>query len=232
MPTSLPNAGFDPKESPQEKSRRVHREWVAKNREHRRRYNRKWAKSHPDSVRATFKKWVERNPEKYALSIKRTMERRRARMSEYKDYMREYAKRYYRKNRLKILAKTKAYAKAHPEVGKKSNRNWRRNHPEKDRAHSAAGHSARKARMRGAQVPKSGINKLIKRWKLQKRFTCYFCGNRFPTSSLHIDHFTPVSRGGKHSPDNVCKSCDKCNLKKRAKPVAEIDFLNQKILPI
>ena len=229
MPSLPPNAGLGQKESPQERRRRVHREWRLKNRERRNRYKREWNKTHQSSVRKTFEKWVRNNPEKYARSIKNTALKRRDKIREY---MRTYSKRYYRKNRLKILSQTKAYAKAHPEVRRKCGKNWSRNHPEKYRAHNAASSSVRHARMRGAQVPKSGVRKLIERWKLQKRFTCYFCGGRFPISHLHIDHFVAVSRGGKHSSDNVCKSCDTCNLKKRSKPVSEINFLNQKLLSL
>jgi 5-methylcytosine-specific restriction endonuclease McrA len=34
---------------------------------------------------------------------------------------------------------------------------------------------------------------------------------------MHIDHFHPLSKGGKHSIDNLVASCAKCNLSKGSK---------------
>ena len=212
--------------------RKVYAEWRNKNKKRRNEYNRQWYESDPKrkvQKAESFKRWRNANREHLKKAQKDYARKNKERI---RRYMQDYSKRYYKKNRLRILSQTKAYSKAHPEIRRKCGKNWIRNNPEKARAHNAAGSSVRRARERGAHVPKSGVNKLVKRWKLKKRFTCYFCGNRFPTDRLHIDHFVAVSRGGKHSSDNVCKSCDTCNLRKRAKSVSEITFLNQKLLPI
>lgn len=43
---------------------------------------------------------------------------------------------------------------------------------------------------------------------------CQYCGKRFPTSELSLDHVLPRSRGGETSWENIVCSCVKCNVKK------------------
>jgi 5-methylcytosine-specific restriction endonuclease McrA len=43
---------------------------------------------------------------------------------------------------------------------------------------------------------------------------CQYCGKKFSTSELSIDHVLPTSRGGKTTWDNVVCACVKCNVKK------------------
>jgi 5-methylcytosine-specific restriction endonuclease McrA len=43
---------------------------------------------------------------------------------------------------------------------------------------------------------------------------CQYCGRRFPTSELSLDHVTPRSLGGSNSWDNVVCCCLECNVKK------------------
>jgi 5-methylcytosine-specific restriction endonuclease McrA len=43
---------------------------------------------------------------------------------------------------------------------------------------------------------------------------CQYCGRRYPTSELSIDHVLPKSRGGLTTWDNVVCCCTDCNVKK------------------
>ncbi len=49
---------------------------------------------------------------------------------------------------------------------------------------------------------------------LRDRFTCQYCGQRFPTQDLTFDHVVPRSRGGRTSWTNVVAACSGCNLRK------------------
>ncbi|MGB1005886.1 MAG: HNH endonuclease [Thalassobaculaceae bacterium] len=49
---------------------------------------------------------------------------------------------------------------------------------------------------------------------LRDRFSCQYCGERFPTPELTFDHVIPRSRGGRTSWDNVVTACGACNLRK------------------
>lgn len=43
---------------------------------------------------------------------------------------------------------------------------------------------------------------------------CQYCGRRFPTSELSLDHVTPLSRGGHTSWENIVCACLPCNVRK------------------
>ena len=43
---------------------------------------------------------------------------------------------------------------------------------------------------------------------------CQYCGRRFPTSELSLDHIVPKSRGGASGWTNVVCCCVKCNVRK------------------
>lgn len=45
-------------------------------------------------------------------------------------------------------------------------------------------------------------------------YKCCYCGKKFPTSELNLDHVVPRSKGGKTTWDNIVTSCIKCNIKK------------------
>ncbi len=44
--------------------------------------------------------------------------------------------------------------------------------------------------------------------------TCQYCGKRFKTSDLNLDHVVPKSRGGGTRWDNLVCSCIRCNTRK------------------
>ena len=47
---------------------------------------------------------------------------------------------------------------------------------------------------------------------------CYYCGRAISRDrkERHVDHMTPVSRGGTNWPDNIVVACADCNLRKGA----------------
>ncbi len=45
-------------------------------------------------------------------------------------------------------------------------------------------------------------------------YRCCYCGKRFPTQDLNLEHIVPRSRGGKTDWSNVVTACIPCNLKK------------------
>ena len=46
------------------------------------------------------------------------------------------------------------------------------------------------------------------------RNICQYCGKRFPTSELSLDHVIPRSTGGKANWENIVCACTSCNVKK------------------
>lgn len=43
---------------------------------------------------------------------------------------------------------------------------------------------------------------------------CQYCGKRFPTSELSLDHVVPTCRGGTTTWENLVCACVRCNVKK------------------
>ncbi|HVX62968.1 MAG TPA: HNH endonuclease [Pirellulales bacterium] len=62
---------------------------------------------------------------------------------------------------------------------------------------------------------------------------CQYCGKRFPTSELSLDHVLPRSRGGETSWENIVCSCVKCNVKKggRTPHEAHMQLIRQPSCP-
>lgn len=71
----------------------------------------------------------------------------------------------------------------------------------------------------------------IKEVKSHKKFTCYWCGQRFSTKLFTKDHIIPLSRGGTDTKDNLVASCSFCNTSKGAKMPYEFNLtLKQPLL--
>lgn len=115
-----------------------------------------------------------------------------------------------------------------PDNDRALNRKWKLKNPEKLKAQrvrwcikqKVSRHLItieRRATQKRATVNPSGIKRMVIRWKSEPSFVCYYCHRSFPTMVLHIDHVIPLSRGGKHSLDNLCRSCPSCNMSKNSK---------------
>ena len=53
-------------------------------------------------------------------------------------------------------------------------------------------------------------------------FRCIFCGRTSKETSLHVDHITPVTRGGRNELDFLATLCQECNLGKGAQNIENI----------
>lgn len=52
--------------------------------------------------------------------------------------------------------------------------------------------------------------------------SCYLCGGAIDWHTAHLDHTTPVSRGGTNRPENLAWTCRFCNTAKGSMTVAEL----------
>lgn len=50
---------------------------------------------------------------------------------------------------------------------------------------------------------------------------CQYCGRKFPTSELSLDHVIPRSRGGRATWENIVCSCLNCNVRKGSRTPEE-----------
>ena len=75
---------------------------------------------------------------------------------------------------------------------------------------------------KGKVVHKHSHIPLRNRWLFARDdHTCLYCGRRFNSSQLTMDHITPRSRGGRKTWTNAATSCKRCNLLKGARTPEE-----------
>jgi 5-methylcytosine-specific restriction endonuclease McrA len=53
---------------------------------------------------------------------------------------------------------------------------------------------------------------------------CHYCGRRFPSSQLTMDHVIPLARGGTSAPGNIVPACSACNRAKKLKTPVDDAF--------
>lgn len=59
-------------------------------------------------------------------------------------------------------------------------------------------------------------------------FTCRYCGKKATDGEImHVDHILPISKGGTDNIDNLCTSCEECNLGKTNKIILPISIDNK-----
>ena len=110
------------------------------------------------------------------------------------------------------------------EYARRKNKEMRLLSPDKLREKERLKHSRRRARIKGSI---SDSNKVIKEHLLKSKNVCYWCGIKITKkTSIHIDHVTPLARGGLNTAGNLVKSCAKCNQTKNAKPLSEVSMSN------
>jgi 5-methylcytosine-specific restriction endonuclease McrA len=142
-------------------------------------------------------------------------EARREYARQYRDNNREAKResdRQYRANNCDARREyNREYQANNLEAARERSRQWATNNPDKARANSAR----RRARQLDATVEVFTTEELHAHW-LSKGIDpekCWYCAK--PVE--HYDHFEPLSRGGKHSMDNLVPACASCNLSKHAR---------------
>lgn len=126
---------------------------------------------------------------------------------EKKAYDREYLKR----NLVRVSAQRRVYRERNAEMYLLRAREWAKANPDKRRAISAAYTARRRAIEKGGDSTAT-----IFRWEQAAPKVCHWCSVKCP-EKYHVDHYEPLSKGGRHEVDNLVIACPKCNLKKSAK---------------
>jgi hypothetical protein len=183
-----------------EKIRKKVDKWVKENRERNTNNKRNWYLSNRDKI-------LKKRSEHYAQHREAMLERqkkyqKRPEVREHKlkrqhIYYQEYKKRpSVREQRREYLRK---YREEHPEKGKMV-------------------HHRRRA-LENGNGGSYTVEELNQLWHEQRGF-CYYCGEllyKTLNSVYHIEHKTPLSRGGTNDISNIVLSCAECNLRKGTK---------------
>jgi len=106
-----------------------------------------------------------------------------------------YKSDYYKKNKEEILRKNKAWKEANKDLVKKIQKEWYKKDYKNNRDKYYHKRNLRRAKLdeQTANLSKSEVNeiKILFRW-----------AQELP-GKWHVDHIIPLSKGGKHHPDNL-----------------------------
>lgn len=154
-----------------------------------------------DHVKTYQKKYAAKNTKKVKARSKRWREANRESLLVQK-------REYYETNKSVILPKLKLYSAAHPEYLKAST-------------------ARRRSILRKASGSCSSKQMIAKceyhGWQ------CYLCGTPVTMKTLHMDHRTPIARGGSNWPANLAPACVPCNLSKSRKTEKEYRAFRQSL---
>lgn len=107
-------------------------------------------------------------------------------------------------------ARKRAYAQRNPERVKAARRAYWERNPEKWLGYT------RRRRAAKLQAEGSHTDQDVLDLAVAQGFTCVYCSAPL-AKGCHIDHKTPLSRGGSDYPSNLQILCGPCNLKKNAR---------------
>lgn len=147
----------------------------------------------------------------------------------YRDKRVEYHRRYYidhseklkqsnrlwhTNNRQEANQRSRQWYSANPDKARENKRRWIRDNPEKHREVRRAKEQRRRARKHNAEGTHTAAD--IQAQYERQNGRCYYCGLKVG-KKYHVDHVTPLSRGGSDGPENLVVTCGGCNLRKNDK---------------
>lgn len=163
--------------------------------------------------REACKKWSTENRER-----KRAIDREYYSHPENATKVKRRARDYHRVNSLAIAEKLRARAEWRTPEAKARRAVWRSKNQELLTTHSE--------RYRATKVSSDDGSVTTAAWK--EVVSCFGgrCGYCLkPVRSPHMDHVIALSRGGKHTIENVVPCCGRCNQSKHNKPVFLVTYL-------
>lgn len=167
-----------------------------------------------DKCRASVRDWRLKYPEKAKIKA------RESALRHWDKYIARH-KEWRSKNRDKVRAETRDYYLRNKDKCHDMVMQWRKENPEAARS-IILNRIARKQNAEGSFSKKDITEKL----ELQNN-KCVYCQCDVSVS-YHVDHITPLYRGGSNWPDNLQILCPSCNCSKGAKTHDEfIEFLQK-----
>jgi hypothetical protein len=125
---------------------------------------------------------------------------------------------YHYANRDSLIEKKKNYNFKNKEHISKYNKLYRQT--ENGKASRKNSHQKRRTKFKSGDVNTEQLKQLYINTK-----NCYWCNCKLEKDDTHLDHFYPLSKGGKHTINNLVLSCSSCNLSKATKH--PIDFAKE-----
>ncbi len=152
----------------------------------------------------------------YLKNIKRLRKQSRERASVNKYKKAEYDREYRLDNLDSIKHKKKMYREENKESIALKKKEWQKT--EAYKLYQRVYQHRRRAKVASAgSFTKEDIEQMYK----EQKGKCYYGGHISLEDGFHIEHMTPISRGGSNNIDNIALSCANCNFRKRTKTFKE-----------
>lgn len=176
-----------------------------------------WRKNNPQKTKLQVKEWYKNNKEKsnayhakYRLTHPRKpntkwREENRVRINELRNLR-------HLENPEKRKMQNNAWYENNKELCKKKNAEWTKNNPEKIKI--------KNQKRRTAKSTGSLTATHIKAMYISQKEKCPVCKKSIK-DKYHIDHVTPLAKGGSNDIENIQLLCPFCNLSKGAKDPIE-----------
>lgn len=130
------------------------------------------------------------------------------------DRFREASNKCHASHREERLAKQRNWRRSNLDRERARVQQWMKDNPELYRAYQHAYRARRYAAIDG-----SVTTEFIQ--ALYRQEQCCYCNKEIPREDRTIDHIVPISRGGKHSTNNLAMCCGSCNSSKRNRLLSE-----------
>lgn len=165
---------------------------------------------HKNYVEANKDRLREYDKAQYWLNHEKHLENKRASSQRNREGIRLRARERYIDDREAILAKDKEYRMKNKEKRRASARRY---YAENSEAYKVR---ARERKMLKRKVSDGTITNtaLVELYKNQEGL-CGYCSCDLESTTRHLDHIVPLSRGGLHTLVNVHWTCAECNLSKK-----------------
>jgi 5-methylcytosine-specific restriction endonuclease McrA len=145
--------------------------------------------------------------------------KRREFRKENLEHMKSQDRKKYVKFREQILEDRKRYFKDNRDEIKQRQKNWYKT--ENGKMLIKNRNMKRRHKYNEGDVTTQQLKELFKNTK-----SCYWCNNKLVKGYIHVDHYEPLSKGGKHTISNLVLACRDCNLSKGSQD--PLDFANKK----
>jgi len=184
------------RESHQEEYKLYKAIWRKKNQKRLKEKDQKYYQSHKEKISFYQNQWRKKN----------------------KDYLKKYFKEYHHSNKKEILIKNRAYWKTNREEVLEKHRLWRKT--PKGKLCDKVYRINRRAKSKGLTI---ALIQLVYEDNIKRygTLTCYLCLLPIPFGKDHLEHKTPLSRGGNNKYRNLAVACETCNCKKNRKTEVE-----------
>ena len=169
---------------------------------------------HPEKIRAEERRYYRSDhQQQYRLATRdRQLANRKAYYRNHREHLLAKGDEWYAQHRDETLEKRRARG----ELNTAENREWRRRNPELAKLnHNRKWHHRRAVKKQAVEgTDRKATAARVTEIRSADVLPCHWCGKPTTKGDRHVDHIIPLNKRGKHSAENLCCACPRCNCSK------------------